>query len=90
MVQSPGVRVRRSVSLPRTLVEEAVRLAPSELRDNLNRLLLVSLEEYVARRKAAAFEQAMARMAGDPDLRQECARIDAEFAPAALDGLHDD
>jgi hypothetical protein len=91
MPKTRPARVRRSVALPRTLVEEAGRWAPRELRDNLNRLVVVSLEEYVARRKALAFEEAMARMAGDPALRRQCAGIAAEFEPAALDGLrHED
>jgi len=90
MAKSGTVRVRRSVALPRELVEEAVRLAPDEIRDNLNRLIVISLEEYVARRKAIVFEQAMARMANDPAIRRACAHIAAEFGPTALDGLRDD
>jgi hypothetical protein len=85
----PG-RVRRSVALPRTLVDEALRVAPRELRGNLNRLVVISLEEFVARRKAAAFAEAMAQMAHDPSICQESARIATEFAAAALDGLRDD
>jgi len=49
--------VRRSVALPRELIEEATNLAPRELRDNLNRLVVVSLEEFVARRKASMPDQ---------------------------------
>jgi hypothetical protein len=90
MKRALNARVRRSVALPRELVEEATRVAPRELRDNLNRLVVVSLEEFVARRKASAFEDAMARMAADPSIRSEGAQIDAEFGPATLDGLRDD
>jgi hypothetical protein len=72
------------------LVEEATRVAPRELRDNLNRLVVVSLQEFVARRKVAAFEDAMAQMAADPAIRSESAQIEAEFEAAALDGLRDD
>ena len=90
MSKARPARVRRSVALPRELVEEATRVAPRELHDNLNRLVVVSLEEFVARRKAAAFEEAMARMAGDAAIRKECAQIGAEFEPAAFDGLPDD
>lgn len=90
MKRPVAARVRRSVALPRKLVEEAVQVAPRDLRDNLNRLVVVSLEEFVARRKAAAFEEAMARMAEDPAIRQECVQIAAEFGPATLDGLRDD
>ena len=89
MKRPVNARVRRSVALPRELVEELARVAPRELRDNLNRLVIVSLEEFVARRKASAFEDAMARMAGDPAIRSECSKIDSEFGPASLDGLRD-
>jgi hypothetical protein len=71
-------------------VEEATRAAPRELRDNLNRLVIASLEEYVARRQAAAFEEAMAHMANDPAIRQQITRINGEFESALLDGLHND
>ncbi len=80
-------RVRRSVALPQELVEAATRVAPRELRHNLNRLVVVSLEEFVVRRKAAAFEEAMVRMAADPEIRRENARIADEFECAAFDGL---
>jgi hypothetical protein len=82
--------VRRSVALPQPLVEEAVKLAPEELRHNLNRLVVVSLQQYIAARKAAAFEEAMARMAADPAIQNECGAIAREFAPADLDGLRHD
>jgi hypothetical protein len=79
--------VRRSVALPRQLVDEVLSLAPPEAAGNLNRLVAQSLREFVARRKALALEAAMARMAADPAIRKECAVIAAEFAPADLDGL---
>ena len=79
--------VRRSVALPRALVEEASAVAPSELRQNLNRLVTIALQEYTARRKEQAFEQAMARMAADPAIRAECAAISKIFAVAEADGL---
>ena len=90
MRRTPHARVRRSVALPRELVNEAVRPAPRELRENLNRLVIVSLEEFVARRKASVLDKAMAEVATDPAIRAECARIDAEFMSAALDGLPQD
>jgi hypothetical protein len=90
MKWSRAVRVRRTVSLQRKLVEEVRRLAPHELRDNLNRLVVVSLEEFVPHRRAAAFEMAMVRMARDPAIRQESGEIGGEFESAAFDGLRDD
>lgn len=82
--------LRRSVALPKQLVDDAVRSAPSEIGDNFNRLMIISLQEYVARRKATAFEEAMARMASDPAIQAECRTIALEFAPADMDGLKDD
>ncbi len=82
--------VRRSVALPKPLVEEAEKLAPADLRQNLNRLVVVSLQEYVKRRRLELFGKAMAEMAADPAIRSECAAIASEFAPADLDGLKHD
>jgi metal-responsive CopG/Arc/MetJ family transcriptional regulator len=82
--------VRRSVALPRPLVEEVMAAAKPEARHNLNRLVVSALREYVAARKARAFEQAMAQMAADPAIRKECAAIAREFAPAESDGLDHD
>lgn len=83
-------KVRRSVALPRELVEEVRKLAPRELRDNLNRLVTVALAEFVSRRKADIFEEAMAQMAADPAIRAESAVISTEFAATEADGLKDD
>ena len=79
--------VRRSVALPRPLVEEAAKLAPKHLRENLNRLVIVSLEEYVKRRRMEAFQEAVAQMAADPAIRSECAAIACDFAATESDGL---
>jgi len=75
--------IRRSVALPEPLVKELAEVAPRELRGNLNRLVVVSLQEFVARRKLEAFQEAMARMAADP-------AIHAEFTAAEADGLPHD
>ena len=90
MPRSPARTVRRSVALPRQLVEDALNAAPRDLRHNLNRLVAVSLQEFVARRKQAAFELAVARMASDPAIRSESAAISQEFSTAGLDGLTHD
>lgn len=79
--------VRRSVALPRELVEEALAIAPPELRHNLNRLTITALREYAERRKAQAFAAAMAAMAADAAVAAECAAINEEFAVAEGDGL---
>ncbi|MBI2469083.1 MAG: hypothetical protein HYV62_14920 [Candidatus Rokubacteria bacterium] len=82
--------VRRSVALPRQLVEEVTTVAPPELRENLNRLVTVALQEFAAKKRERAFEEAMARMAADPAIQAECAAISKEFGTAERDGLKDD
>ena len=82
-------KIRRSVVLSATLVEEARRSAPPELRDNLNRLVVVALEDYVRRRRRTAFEETMARMARDPEVIAESSRIAWDFRSAEGDGLPD-
>jgi len=82
-------KIRRSVVISATLVEEARRNAPPELRDNLNRLVVVALEDFVRRRKRIVFEEAMARMARDPEVIAESSRISEDFRPAEGDGLPD-
>ena len=82
--------VRRSVALPRQLVEEVSAVAPPELRQNLNRLVTVALQEFAAKRKERTFEETMAQMAADPAIQAECAAISREFAGAETDGLKDD
>jgi hypothetical protein len=82
--------VRRSVALPRSLVEEVAAAAPPDLRGNMNRLVTVALREFVARRKARAFRRAMAEMAVDPAIQLENTAIAREFAIAESDGLRDD
>lgn len=87
MKASAAKTVRRSVALPRRLVDEASASAPPALRTNLNRLVTVALQEYAGRRKARAFEEAVARMAADPAIQAECAAIGREFSSAERDGL---
>jgi hypothetical protein len=82
--------IRRSVALPRQLINEASAVAPPELRQNLNRLVTVALQEFAAKRKERAFEQAIAQMAADPAIQAECAVIAKDFTVAEADGLKDD
>ena len=81
--------VRRSVALPQELVEEVQAVAPADLRHNLNRLVIVALQEFAAQQKARAFEQAMAQMAADPAIQQVNATIAKEFLETEKDGLPD-
>jgi hypothetical protein len=80
--------IRRSVALPRHLVDEVSALAPAELHGNLNRLVTTALQEYAAARRRQAFEEAMARMAADPAIRAESGAIAMSFRNAEADGLN--
>ncbi|MCX6624857.1 MAG: hypothetical protein NTY38_28120 [Acidobacteria bacterium] len=82
--------VRRSVALPSALIGELNSVAPPELRTNLNRLVIVSLQEYVSRRQRQEFESAVAAMAEDPQVQAECAAIATDFATTEMDGLRND
>ena len=79
--------VRRSVALPRNLIDEATAVAPPELSQNLNRLVTVALQEFAAKRKTRAFEEAVAQMTADPAIRSECAATERDFSVAEADGL---
>jgi len=79
--------VRRTVASPEQLVQEALAWAPPESTGNLNRLVAESLAEFIAHKKACAFESAMAATGIDPAIRKECAAITNEFACADRDGL---
>ena len=83
----PTGTLRRSFALPRHLIEEAVKAAPPELHDNLNRLVTVALQEYVTRRRDEEFARQMAEMARDPQMRAEIKTIAHDFRHAESDGL---
>ena len=88
MKPSPSTAtLRRSVALPSALINELKSVAPPELRSNLNRLVILSLQEYVSRRRRQEFENAVAAMAEDPEIRAQCAAIAKDFAAAEMDGL---
>lgn len=79
--------VRRSFALPGQVVEEAVAVAPGELKHNLNRLVIVALQEFVEKKKQEAFEQAMSEMARDRAITGESRDITEEFVHTEGDGL---
>lgn len=79
--------VRRSVALPRALVEQAALLAPPELRDNWNRLVRTALESYVVERRELRIDEQIIEMGRDPHVLADCRRISAEFSAADSDGL---
>ena len=78
---------RRSVALPRKLVDEVVRLAPPDAASNWNRLVVTALEEYAARQRLAKLEEAMRAMAADPAIRTEIKTLDRQFRKTERDGL---
>jgi len=82
--------IRRSIALPKRLVDEVSSVAPPELRANWNRLVTVALEEFAQNRRSKEFELAMKKMAGDPAIRRENDAIQRAFARAEADGLKDD
>lgn len=86
-VKKASAVIRRSVALPRTLVEEVSNVAPASLRDNFNRLVSTALREYIELHRARAFERAMQEMAADPEIQAECSAINREFAQVESDGL---
>lgn len=79
--------VRRSVALPRQLVEEVSTLITPDQAKNWNRLVICALQEYADRHRRARFEKAIAAMAADPSIRAETKRISKEFRKTERDGL---
>jgi metal-responsive CopG/Arc/MetJ family transcriptional regulator len=86
----PATTLRRSVALPSALIGELDSVAPPELRTNLNRLVILFLQEYVSRRRRQEFESAVAAMAEDPQVQAQCAAIARDFAATEVDGLRND
>jgi hypothetical protein len=82
--------VRRSIALPKALVDEVTAVAPAQLRQNFNRLVSTALHAFLEGQRAKAFEAEMQAMAADPQIRAGCKAIEREFAQAASDGLRDD
>ena len=82
--------LRRSVALPSALITELNSVAPPELRANLNRLVILSLQEYISRRRQQEFDRAVRAMADDPQVQAECAAIAKDFATTEVDGLRND
>ncbi len=88
--KKPAPIVRRSVALPRALVNEVTSVAPAPLRRNFNRLVSTALRDFAEAQRANAFERAMQEMAADAEIQAECRAIARDFAHTELDGLPDD
>ncbi|MBI4767939.1 MAG: hypothetical protein HY787_25660 [Deltaproteobacteria bacterium] len=88
--QIKSALVRRSIALPKKLVDEAKSVAPSEIGENFNRLVIIALENFTARRKKRAFEEIMNQMGSDPEILNECRIIKKEFLKTEKDGLNVD
>lgn len=84
---SKAQTIRRSVALPRRLLEEISNLAPTDAAKNWNRLVIAALEEYAERHRRASFEAAMAAMAADPAIQRETKKINKAFRKTETDGL---
>jgi hypothetical protein len=82
--------VRRSVALPKSLIDEVAKAAPPEWKSNLNRIVITALKDFVRAKQRQEFEDAMARMAADPAVQAENAAIAREFSVADADGLQDE
>lgn len=79
--------VRRSVVLPKTLVQEAVAVAPPGLRGNWNRLVRTALEQYVDELRERRIDEQITEMGKDPHVLADCRRINKEFSQTDADGL---
>lgn len=79
--------VRRSVALPRTVVQEATAVAPPELSGNFNRLVGTALQLFVDVLRERRIDEEMIAMGKDPHILAECRRINTEFAQTDTDGL---
>ena len=82
--------VRRNITLPRELVDEAKSVAPSEIGDNFNRLVIIALESYTARPKKWTFEETMNQMGSDPEILAECRIINEPFLKTEKDRVNGD
>lgn len=79
--------VRRSIAIPRKLMDEAMQVAPIGLKENWNSLVKEALRDYVLHRKAEEFEKAMEAMARDPGITAASSDIEVEFTQTEMDGL---
>lgn len=79
--------VRKSVALPRGLLEEVNAVAPKELRENFNRLVITALGEFAKERRARRFCDEVARMAQDPQVVADSAATYRALSGADADGL---
>lgn len=89
-MRTKNVRKRnivRSFSISSELVDEALRVVPSTVAENLNQMVTVALKELVERMRHADFAEEMAKMAADPGLKKESRRITGAFEAAQEDGL---
>jgi hypothetical protein len=82
-----GTVIRRSIALPRQVVDEVTAAVPAPLRNNFNGLVSTALREFAAKQRSDAFQRAMLEMATDPQIRNECQLIERQFAKFEADGL---
>lgn len=82
--------IRRSIAIPRALVDELNAVVTETERVSFNRLVTAALKAYIKARRRQAFIADLERMAADPEVQREFRAIDREFRCTEMDGLNDD
>lgn len=78
---------RTTISIPEQLIERALKVRPGREQRVLSAVVSEALERFVAEEEQAEFERQLEKMAHDPHVRAEVARINEEFAATETDGL---
>ena len=81
--------IRRSILLPQSLVNDAMRLIKPKGRLTFNGVVKLALQELIRTRKREALMRELGEMAADPQIRDEYHCIEEEFASVDMDGLDD-
>ena len=79
--------VRRSIALPRKLVEDAKSVAPRSIKKTLIDWSWWPWRIFPRARRKQTFEEAMKRMGGDPEISAQCQTIVRGFGETEGDGL---
>jgi len=82
-----GNVLRRSFAIPRNVMEDAQSVSPREIKQNLNRIVVVALKNYSEMMKNREFEKAMEEMAADPEIKYEVSAISKGLEHTENDGL---
>jgi hypothetical protein len=85
-----SITVRRSILLPQSLVQDAMKLVKPKGRLTFNGLVKMALQELINKSKREALLREMGEMAADRQIQAEYHRIEQEFTSAQMDGLDND